>query len=53
LLDHGSIFADGTPDTVITKEIIRKVFFASVDVSQHPRSHVPQIVMLPEDTQPN
>jgi len=41
-LDHGSIFADGTPDTVITKEIIRKVFFAMVDVSQHPRSHVPQ-----------
>jgi iron complex transport system ATP-binding protein len=47
LLDHGSIFADGTPDTVITKETIRKVFSASVDVSRHPRSHVPQIVMLP------
>jgi iron complex transport system ATP-binding protein len=52
LLDHGSIFADGTPDVVITKEIIRKVFSASVEVSRHPRSHVPQIIMLPDDNYP-
>ena len=43
LLNHGSIFADGTPEAVITKEIIRKVFSASIEISRHPRTLVPQI----------
>jgi iron complex transport system ATP-binding protein len=47
LMDHGSVFADGSPDAVITKEMIRKVFSASVEVSRHPRTRVPQIVILP------
>lgn len=53
LLDHGSIFADGSPDTVITKEIINKVFSASVEVSPHPKTLVPQIVILPPNNQSN
>jgi iron complex transport system ATP-binding protein len=51
LLDHGAIFADGPPDTVITKETIQKVFSASIEVSRHPKALVPQIVILPPDLQ--
>ena len=51
LLDHGSIFADGSPDVVITKEIIHKVFSATVEVGRHPKASVPQIVILPPDIQ--
>ena len=47
LMDHGSIFADGSPDAVITKEIIFNVFSASVEVSRHPKTLVPQIMILP------
>jgi ABC-type multidrug transport system ATPase subunit len=48
LLDHGSIFADGPPDTVITKETIQKVFSTSFELSRHPKTLVPQIVILPQ-----
>jgi ABC-type cobalamin/Fe3+-siderophores transport system ATPase subunit len=51
LLDHGSIFADGPPGTVITKETIQKVFSTSVEVSRHPKTLVQQIVILPPDLQ--
>jgi iron complex transport system ATP-binding protein len=52
LLDHGSIVADGSPNDVITEEIIHKVFSSSVEVGQHPRVSVPQIVILPPNVRP-
>ena len=51
LMHQGSIFAEGLPDVVITKEIIYKVFSASVEISRHPKATVPQIVILPPDIQ--
>ena len=48
LLNRGSIFADGSPDAVITKEIIHQVFSTTVEVSRHPKAVVPQIIILPD-----
>jgi iron complex transport system ATP-binding protein len=53
LLDHGLIFADGSPDEVITKEIIQKVFSTKVEIARHPKTSVPQIVLLLPDIQLN
>jgi iron complex transport system ATP-binding protein len=49
LLGRGVIFADGSPDEVITGEIIQKVFSAKVEIARHPKTSVPQIVLLPEN----
>jgi iron complex transport system ATP-binding protein len=49
LLDRGLVFADGSPDEVITGEIIRKVFSAKVEITRHPKTSVPQIVLLPDN----
>ena len=53
LLDHGFVFADGSPDEVITKEIIQKVFSATVEIARHPGVSVPQIVLLLPDNRSN
>jgi iron complex transport system ATP-binding protein len=53
LLDHGSVFADGSPEEVITKKIISQVFSAQVEVSRHPRALVPQITIIPSDNHLN
>jgi iron complex transport system ATP-binding protein len=53
LLDHGLVFADGSPDEVITKEIIQQVFSATVEVARHPKVPVPQIVLLLPDSELN
>jgi iron complex transport system ATP-binding protein len=47
LLGRGFIFADGSPDEVITGENIQKVFSAKVEIARHPKTFVPQIVLLP------
>ncbi len=49
LLGCGLVFADGSPDEVITGEIIQKVFSAKVEITRHPKTSVPQIVLLPDD----
>ena len=46
LLGRGLVFADGSPDEVITGEIIQKVFSAKVEIARHPKTAVPQIVLL-------
>jgi iron complex transport system ATP-binding protein len=53
LLNHGLVFADGSPDEVITKEIIQQVFSATVEVTRHPKVPVPQIVLLLPDSKLN
>ncbi len=46
LLKEGQVVADGTPQEVLTSQLIKDVFSVSVQVGQHP-SGVPHIVMLP------
>lgn len=51
LLRDGTIFADGSPQEVLTETNIQAVFSASVRVSSHPTTSVPHIVVLPKETQ--
>jgi len=46
LLKGGRIVADGTPQEVLTSDLIGDVFSVSIQVGQHP-SGVPHIVVLP------
>ena len=46
LLKEGCLFADGTPQEVLTPQLIGEVFSASVRVEPHP-SGVPHIIVLP------
>ena len=50
MLKEGRIFADGPPSQVITEETIRKVFSASVLVTEHPSTKTPYIVITPRKT---
>lgn len=43
LLDEGKIIADGTPEQVLTKEILQQVFKVSALVDQHPFSQKTRI----------
>jgi iron complex transport system ATP-binding protein len=47
LLKEGSIFADGTPEEVLTVETIEDVFSASVQVTRHPSTNKPHVVVVP------
>ena len=47
LLKEGRIQADGAPVQVLTEDMIRDVFSASVRVEAHPVTGVPHIVILP------
>jgi len=49
LLESGAVFADGTPSEVLTEETIYQVFSATVEVSRHPRTNVPHVMVLPRD----
>ena len=48
LLKEGRVWADGTPAQVLTEDIIREVFSASVRVEPHPVTGVPHIVVTPK-----
>jgi len=48
LLKEGRVWADGTPAQVLTEDIIREVFSASVIVQLHPTAGVPHIVVTPK-----
>ena len=48
LLKEGRIWADGVPAQVLTEDIIRNVFSASVRVEPHPVTGVPHIVVMPK-----
>jgi iron complex transport system ATP-binding protein len=47
LLNEGCIIADGTPDEVLTTELLQDVFSAPVLIQQHPQANVPYIIVLP------
>lgn len=51
LLKQGRIFADGTPEKVLTEETIKEVFSASVQVTQHPVTGSPHITITPSARQ--
>ncbi|OGO02113.1 MAG: hypothetical protein A2Y59_04690 [Chloroflexi bacterium RBG_13_52_14] len=53
LLKEGTIFADGSPQEVLTESSIQNVFSASVKVSQHPVTAAPHILVLPRETSRN
>lgn len=48
LLKEGAIFADGPPSDVLTEDIIKEVFSATVRVTQHPSAKVPYVIILPK-----
>jgi len=48
LLKEGKVWADGTPAQVLTEDIIRDVFTASVKVELHPVTGAPHIVVIPK-----
>lgn len=48
LLKDGYIFADGSPEEVLTSQIIEEVFSTRVQVKSHPMANVPHIIVLPE-----
>ena len=47
LLKEGKVWADGTPNQVLTEVSISEVFSALVRVEQHPLTGVPHIVVMP------
>lgn len=47
LLKKGRVWADGTPEQVLTEEGISEVFAASVKVERHPLTGTPHIVVIP------
>jgi len=50
LLKEGRVWADGAPAQVLTEDIIREVFSASVRVQPHPTAGVPHIVVIPKES---
>lgn len=48
LLKEGRVWADGTPNQVLTEAKISEVFSASVRVEQHPLTGIPHIVVMPK-----
>jgi len=47
LLKEGRVWADGTPQEVLTEACINEVFAASVRVEMHPLTGAPHIVVIP------
>ncbi len=48
LMHEGSIYADGTPQSIIKRDIIKRVYKTDVKIIQHPYKDVPQIFLHPE-----
>jgi len=48
LLKEGKIQAHGTPKELITKDNIKKVFHADVDIRENLRSRLPEISLIPK-----
>jgi len=47
LLNRGQVVVSGTPNEVLSEDLIRRVFRAEVQVQQHPLQAKPQLVLLP------
>ena len=48
LLKNGSVFADGSPPDLLTKNIIEEVYSTTVQVTQHPTAKTPYVIILPK-----
>ncbi|ADG78929.1 ABC transporter related protein OS=Tsukamurella paurometabola (strain ATCC 8368 / DSM / CCUG 35730 / CIP 100753 / JCM 10117 / KCTC 9821 / NBRC 16120 / NCIMB 702349 / NCTC 13040) OX=521096 GN=Tpau_2322 PE=4 SV=1 [Tsukamurella paurometabola] len=44
VLDHGALACSGTPDEILTPQVIARHFGIGVHVVRHPRLHVPQVI---------
>ncbi|MBM3156280.1 MAG: ABC transporter ATP-binding protein [Chloroflexi bacterium] len=53
LLKEGTVFADGSPQEVLTESSIQEVFSTPVRVSQHPVTAAPHVLVMPRDTSRN
>jgi iron complex transport system ATP-binding protein len=53
LLKKGRLWADGTPQEVLTEAGISQVFAASVRVERHPLTGAPHIVVMPRNHKAN
>ncbi len=49
VMKHGQVFADGDITSVFTDTILSDVFNLNCIITQHPISHVPQVVFYPKD----
>jgi iron complex transport system ATP-binding protein len=47
LLEAGQVVASGTPNEVLSEDLIRRVFRAEVQIQRHPVQARPQLVLLP------
>lgn len=47
MLEAGQVVASGTPNEVLSEDLIRRVFRAEVQIQQHPVQPIPQLVLLP------
>jgi len=45
LLHEGSVFAQGTPGSIITEEILKQIYHAEVMIIPHPQKNVPQVFL--------
>jgi iron complex transport system ATP-binding protein len=50
MLHHGKVAADGTPQVVVTRENLRRVYQADVQILEDPTSGTPLVVPGPETT---
>lgn len=47
VMDHGRVIGVGTPDEVLTADLLSAVYGVDVEVSHHPRIDAPQVTLLP------
>ncbi|MGH3622391.1 MAG: ABC transporter ATP-binding protein, partial [Sciscionella sp.] len=52
VLDGGRVVASGTPEDVLTRELLRSVFEVDADITVHPRTARPHLILSPVDSEP-
>ncbi|MEU8886874.1 ABC transporter ATP-binding protein [Streptomyces sp. NPDC048442] len=50
VLNAGRIVADGTPEEVLTPDLLKRVYGVNAEVSMHPTTGAPTVVYLPPST---
>ncbi|MGW7415588.1 ABC transporter ATP-binding protein [Streptomyces sp. NPDC054863] len=50
VLNAGRIVADGTPEEVLTPDLLKQVYGVNAEVSMHPTTGAPTVVYLPTST---
>ncbi|CAM5597648.1 ABC transporter ATP-binding protein OS=Streptomyces microflavus OX=1919 GN=Smic_27900 PE=4 SV=1 [Streptomyces microflavus] len=49
VLKHGRVGASGTPEEVLTAELLGEVYGVAAEVSTHPKTGAPTVIYLPQD----